>query len=70
MTSDNFANYLHKDRDFAPLAFGMWWSSTVTVNNRGMTSYAFDDSVGHNRVKGGQFILGEYGIGVDFERSA
>ncbi|TCD59762.1 hypothetical protein EIP91_011525, partial [Steccherinum ochraceum] len=67
LTNGDFANALHQDNDFNPLAFGMWWVTGVRNEGRS-TAYEFDDKLDHDSVEGGAFLLGEYGIGVDFER--
>ena len=63
ITRDGFANYQHTDFDAIPIAYGLWWVG------RGIhTGYSIDPALDHGCVQGGQFIYGEYGWGVDFEK--
>jgi hypothetical protein len=65
-THSDFANFLHKDRDYAPLAYGWWWAAKrESEHSRSMW---LDPSVDHKNVKGGAFYWPGFGIAVDFER--
>lgn len=68
ITNDDFANYQHKDKDKIAVAFGLWWTSHKRKEGCG-TAYEFTPDVDHKDVQGGGFLFGEYGVGVDFERS-
>ncbi|TCD60231.1 hypothetical protein EIP91_010528 [Steccherinum ochraceum] len=68
LTNNDFANALHRDKDFSLLAFGMWWVTRVRREGH-HDIYEFDPSLDHDSVKGGAFVLGEFGIGVDFQRA-
>ncbi|KAF6750794.1 hypothetical protein DFP72DRAFT_909329 [Ephemerocybe angulata] len=66
-TNNDFCNFLHVDKDEIELAYGMWWAGILDPNT---DSWRFDENIDHSNISGGQFIWGEYGIMVDFERSA
>lgn len=63
ITRDDFSNYQHKDRDAIDIAYGLWWAARQNGNK-----YELDPACDHAQIKGGQFLYGEYGWGVDFER--
>jgi hypothetical protein len=66
LTHDDFSNFLHKDNDEIPIAYGMWWSSTAK-SRRG--PFSLDDSgLNHKDIHGGSFFWGEYNVGVNFEK--
>lgn len=67
ITRGDFSNYQHQDKDEIEIAYGLWWPAAVSKVGR-YTHYAIDDKVGHNKIKGGGFLWGEYAIAVDFER--
>lgn len=67
LTNEDFANFLHRDKDHIAIAFGMWWASKVCKVGK-KVSYLFSDGVDHDRVNGGGFLWGEYRFGVDFQR--
>jgi hypothetical protein len=71
LTNNDFANFQleHCDKDFIPIAYGLWWTSKREVDPKTNTStYSFDPTTDHGRVDGGGFLWGEYGIGIDFAR--
>lgn len=65
ITRDDFSNFLHIDKDAIDAAYGGWWAARVRPDG----SYTIDENVSHSRIKGGAFVLGNYGIGINFERS-
>jgi len=66
ITRDDFGNFLHVDNDAIDAAYGRWWPARVHPDG----SYTTGGNVNHSRIKGlGAFVLGDYGIGIDFERS-
>lgn len=65
LTSQEFANYIHKDKDWSPGVFGIWWTTGMAGRS---PKYAFDKSFDHSNVKGGEFLLAEYGVGVAFDQ--
>jgi len=64
VTKEQFSNYQHSDKDHYPVAFGYWWEA-VQVDGR----WIFRPNVDHNKTRGGEFIWGAYGVGVDFARA-
>lgn len=64
VTRNDFSNFQHKDKDKIEIAYGMWWPAALHGDKR----YVIDDNVGHEKVKGGAFLWGEYAVAVDFER--
>jgi hypothetical protein len=68
LTNNDFANYMHMDNDHIAIAYGMWWKSKVQEVIHNEIQYTFDKDVDHECVKGGRFVWGEYGIGVEFEK--
>jgi hypothetical protein len=68
LTNNDFANFPHCDKDFIPIAYGLWWTSRKDVSGpTNVPSYSFDPDIDHGNVKGGAFLWGEYGIAIDFE---
>lgn len=65
ITRDDFANYQHNDNDAVPVAYGMWW---VGVLDESTEQYVLSESCGHNKIRGGAFLLGGYGIAIEFEK--
>ncbi|KAF6758422.1 hypothetical protein DFP72DRAFT_808144, partial [Ephemerocybe angulata] len=65
VTHNDFCNFLHKDRDEIEVAYGMWWAGMFDTS---LDTWRFDDKVDHGDIEGGEFLYGEYGIVVDFER--
>jgi hypothetical protein len=65
-TWGDFANGIHKDRDKSPYAFGMWWISEIEKSTGDLVPHMNVDAQCH--VKGGEFIIPEFNIGVDFQR--
>lgn len=64
LTLADFANLQHRDRDFAPIVFGAWW----TAKHKQFRDFEFNMDHDHDKVKGGGFVWGDYKLGVDFER--
>lgn len=65
ITRDDFSNYQHRDNDAIPVAYGLWWAGS-----KNGTRYSIDPARDHDKIRGGQFVFGEYGWGIDFERCA
>ncbi|KAF9528575.1 hypothetical protein CPB83DRAFT_854378 [Crepidotus variabilis] len=65
ITREDFSNYLHTDRDYTADAYGWWWPAQWDNQSK---RYVFNEKVSHQDIKGGCFIWGDYGFGVDFER--
>ncbi|KAF9039588.1 hypothetical protein BDP27DRAFT_1435243 [Rhodocollybia butyracea] len=65
ITNGDFANYQHMDADAIEVAYGMWWAAKK-VNG----GWVLDDDCDHDKIKGGQFLIGEYGIAIDFEKAS
>ena len=63
ITRDGFANCQHLDNDAIPVAYGLFWAAKESNG-----AYSIDAAHDHDRVKGGPFIFGEYGCGIDFEK--
>lgn len=67
ITRDDFANYQHKDADKIQIAYGLWWPATLhKVGHH--KQYIIDSNIGHDKIKGGAFLWGEYAIAVEFEK--
>jgi hypothetical protein len=67
MTAEDFANFTHRDNDFSPMVYGIWWASTDGPAQAG-DRWKLAPDADHHRIKGGQFILPEYRLGIDFAR--
>ncbi|THU96436.1 hypothetical protein K435DRAFT_797326 [Dendrothele bispora CBS 962.96] len=65
ITLRDFANYQHQDKDAVPVVYGWWW---VAVQNG--EEWVVDPKFDHKDVEGGEFLFGEYGFAVDFERTS
>ncbi|KAJ8074346.1 hypothetical protein PM082_012659 [Marasmius tenuissimus] len=65
ITHKEFSNLLHHDRDYSKAVYGWWWAADKGADGK----YTWSPDVNHSRIKGGQFIVPEYGVGVDFERA-
>lgn len=66
-THHDFANYIHRDKDWSPLVFGSWWAAEVD-DTGSSTMFRFADDAEHNKITGGAFLLAEYGVAVNFEK--
>ncbi|KAJ3831018.1 hypothetical protein F5878DRAFT_729718 [Lentinula raphanica] len=66
ITNGDFANYVHRDRDAIDIAFGMWWTASRENQRRPWT---IDEEYDHDSIKGGEFLIAEYGIAVDFPKT-
>ncbi|KAK7447682.1 hypothetical protein VKT23_013938 [Stygiomarasmius scandens] len=66
ITCNDFSNYLHTDRDESHIAYGWWWIGS-RKNRLGRWELDIDNH-NHSDVKGGAFLIGQYGYAVDFER--
>ncbi|KAF8868942.1 hypothetical protein BD779DRAFT_1458818, partial [Infundibulicybe gibba] len=70
ITRDDFSNYQHRDRDEIQIAYGLWWPAAYvqTPKDGKYTYYQLHKDGDHSDIKGGAFLWGEYGVGVDFQR--
>ncbi|KAF8190137.1 hypothetical protein BJ912DRAFT_850337, partial [Pholiota molesta] len=64
-TNHDFSNFQHKDNDHIDVSYGMWWAAKYSEKQK---QYVLDQKIDHNQVKGGGFLIGKYGIGIDMER--
>ncbi|KAF9471351.1 hypothetical protein BDN70DRAFT_901412 [Pholiota conissans] len=64
ITRDDFANFLHHDNDHdGSVSYGLWWAAKSSP-----TGYVFNpNEVDHDAISGGEFLFGEYGVGVRFK---
>lgn len=66
ITRDDFANFLHSDRDEIGVAYGWWWVAGFDERKR---EYVLDDArFKQSDVQDGAFLFGEYSVGVDFKQ--
>jgi hypothetical protein len=66
ITRDDFSNYQHLDADKIQIAYGLWWAAHLV---KGSTNhYEIRPDYDHDRIKGGAFVWGDFGIAVDFEK--
>ncbi|KAJ7204008.1 hypothetical protein C8J57DRAFT_1008482, partial [Mycena rebaudengoi] len=65
-TYHGFSNWLHCDNDHVPVAVGLWWEAECEGPGK---KYVFSTDADHNKTKGGEFVWGEFGFGVDFEKT-
>ncbi|KAH0578055.1 hypothetical protein H2248_005594 [Termitomyces sp. 'cryptogamus'] len=68
ITRDDFSNYQHMDADEIDVAYGLWWAGKKEFVKNGVR-YVLDPKIDHQAIKGGSFLVGSYGVGVDFEKS-
>jgi hypothetical protein len=59
---------MHRDNDHIAIAYGMWWASSKVEQKKSNFVYKFEEGIDHSEIKGGSFVLGEYGIGVNFQK--
>ena len=64
VTKEGFCNFQHTDRDAHPATYGEWWEAVQLPDGR----WIFHPKVDHNKTRGGEFVWGAYGVGVDFAR--
>lgn len=67
LTLHDFTNYIHRDRDNLPVAYGWWFMGNVEKKGNSRV-YSLDRMGDHSRVRGGPFLIPEYAVGIDFER--
>ncbi|KAJ6525357.1 hypothetical protein B0H19DRAFT_901270, partial [Mycena capillaripes] len=65
-TKLGFCNYLHRDNDFCPIAYGKWWEAR---KHTGDAKWSFNPDTDHDKTAGGEFMWGAYEIGVDFAKA-
>ncbi|KAJ7673052.1 hypothetical protein DFH06DRAFT_1174225 [Mycena polygramma] len=63
-TKSGFCNLQHRDKDHAPVVYGKWFEAKGDGKH-----WTFDPTADHNRTKGGEFVWGAFGIGVDFNKA-
>ncbi|KAJ7217112.1 hypothetical protein GGX14DRAFT_358215, partial [Mycena pura] len=64
-TRQGFCNFQHQDNDKAPIAYGPWWAGKKTADDK----WSFTPDADHGRIRGGEFMWGGFGIGVDFAKA-
>ncbi|PPQ75660.1 hypothetical protein CVT24_010580 [Panaeolus cyanescens] len=62
ITKNDFANFSHLDNDLLPYAYGWWWPARLTPSGY-KVSWKDND-----QIRGGAFLLGDFGVAIDFER--
>lgn len=67
ITRDDFSNYQHKDADKIQIAYGLWWPAALHKAGH-HKQYVINSNIGQDKVKGGAFLWGEYGVAVEFEK--
>ncbi|KAJ7243706.1 hypothetical protein C8J57DRAFT_1243307 [Mycena rebaudengoi] len=65
-TYHRFSNWLHCDNNYVPIAIGLWWEAECDGPGK---KYEFLMDADHNKTKGGEFMWGKFGFGVDFEKT-
>ncbi|KIY62118.1 hypothetical protein CYLTODRAFT_459264 [Cylindrobasidium torrendii FP15055 ss-10] len=74
ITRGGFANALHVDNDFCSVAYGWWWVGEelyVPASEGGdgkRRRFRLNPAFDHDLISGGEFVWGEFNIGVKFER--
>ncbi|KAJ7193527.1 hypothetical protein GGX14DRAFT_328441, partial [Mycena pura] len=66
-TRQGFCNFQHNDNNEAPAAYGPWWEAEQAASD-GDRKWEFTSDADHNRTHGGEFMWGEFGIGVNFSK--
>ncbi|KAJ7234977.1 hypothetical protein C8J57DRAFT_1379763 [Mycena rebaudengoi] len=71
-TMNRFGNRQHRDKDLAPLAFGLWFPAKQIGAGKGpkRRQWGIRPDADHDKMSGGEFLWGAYGIGVDFQRAS
>ncbi|KIM37465.1 hypothetical protein M413DRAFT_30926 [Hebeloma cylindrosporum] len=62
---DDFSNYQHQDEDEVAVVYELWWPALVDDAGE---HYMLSESCSHERIRGGSFLLGEYGVGVELDK--
>lgn len=65
ITYDDFANRLHNDDDKLGFAYGIWWPASIDATS---TRYQVTRNCSHSSIKGGSFLMSDYGVLIDFEK--
>ncbi|KAJ7204740.1 hypothetical protein GGX14DRAFT_646046, partial [Mycena pura] len=65
-TRQGFCNFQHSDNDETHIAYGPWWEAEQAAGDQ---KWEFTSDADHNRTHGGEFMWGEFGIGVDFSKA-
>ncbi|KAK7049479.1 hypothetical protein VNI00_005510 [Paramarasmius palmivorus] len=66
ITNDDFANYQHMDRDAIAIAYGWWWIGWQDPRTK---TWHVKDEYDHDKVQGGEFLVAEHGVMIDFSRA-
>ncbi|KAJ3765998.1 hypothetical protein FB446DRAFT_794519 [Lentinula raphanica] len=66
ITNQDFANYVHRDRDAIDVAYGWWWTG---FKEKARGHWELNEEYDHDAIKGGEFLLAEYAIAVDFSKT-
>ncbi|KAJ3834075.1 hypothetical protein F5878DRAFT_645427 [Lentinula raphanica] len=66
ITNRDFANYVHRDRDAIDITYGWWWTA---FKPRQRQPWQLNEEHDHGDIKGGEFLIAEYGIAVDFSKT-
>ncbi|ESK86836.1 carbohydrate esterase family 4 protein [Moniliophthora roreri MCA 2997] len=64
ITHHQFSNKCHQDHDYSHAVYGWWWAARKTSSG-----YDTSATVDHDKIQGGQFILPEFGVEIDFEQA-
>lgn len=64
-TYDNFSNFQHQDADEIAIAAGQW---SMGRYDKIKKKWVIDEKLKHDAVKGGEFLVGEWQVAVDFPR--
>jgi hypothetical protein len=69
LTYADFCNYFHTDHDesCAPFVYSLWW---VTCRAANLKKWVLNNACGHALITGGEFLVPEYHVGVDFAKYA
>ncbi|PPQ69430.1 hypothetical protein CVT24_001479 [Panaeolus cyanescens] len=65
ITNQDFFNFLHTDNDLIPLSYGWWWPAIIDDDGHSWISWE-----NNHKIKGGAFLLAEYGIAIDFSSAS
>ncbi|KIY61629.1 hypothetical protein CYLTODRAFT_415312 [Cylindrobasidium torrendii FP15055 ss-10] len=74
ITNGGFSNCVHCDNDFCSIVYGAWWvaeqfyRSLQPGQKKERYGYRHNPLFDHKDIKGGEFIWGQYNIGVKFDR--
>ncbi|KAJ3709703.1 hypothetical protein C8R42DRAFT_729871 [Lentinula raphanica] len=66
ITNCDFANYVHRDWDAIDITYGWWWTA---FKPRQCQPWQLNEEHDHGDIKGGEFLIAEYGIAFDFSKT-